>query len=220
MLQEKQEQRRKNRLWWYCKRHRTGGGGSACRGWTCKPYFWFKAVEWEHWKATTTWINATLQLESAIRKYNSVQTVLDNAVGIIYGKFDTINTYIDNILKDAPSKLQFSVRVTDADWPKIQTMFDNEHKWMTTQMQKHIREVNEISSDERKCSISSGSSASLVWSYSAWLSSFRSILTTTGRSNIMFPTWLVEFILGTTNPLTIGISTENQWVCLFCCQFW
>lgn len=58
MLQEKQEQRRKNWLWWYCKRHRTGGGGSACRGWTCKPYFWFKAVEWEHWKATTTWINA------------------------------------------------------------------------------------------------------------------------------------------------------------------
>lgn len=52
MLQEKQEQRRKNWLWWYCKRHWTGGGGSACRGWTCKPYFWFKAVEWEHWKAT------------------------------------------------------------------------------------------------------------------------------------------------------------------------
>lgn len=40
-----------------------------------------------------------LQLESAIRKYNSVQTVLNNAVGIIYGKFDIINTHIDNVLK-------------------------------------------------------------------------------------------------------------------------
>lgn len=39
------------------------------------------------------------QLESAIRKYNSVQTVLNNAVGIIYGKFDIINTHIDNVLK-------------------------------------------------------------------------------------------------------------------------
>ena len=29
---------------------------------------------------------------------------------------------------------------------------------------------------------------------------------------------LVGFILGTTNPLTIGISAENQWVCLFSCQ--
>lgn len=90
---------------------------------------------------------------------------------------------------------------------------------INTQMQKHIREVNEFFSDERKCSISFGSSASLVWSFSAWLSSFRSMFTTTGRSNLMFPTWLVEFILETTNPLTIGISTENQWVCLFCCQF-
>lgn len=39
------------------------------------------------------------QLESVIRKYNSVQTVLNNAVGIIYGKFDIINTHIDNVLK-------------------------------------------------------------------------------------------------------------------------
>lgn len=62
-------------------------------------------------------------------------------------------------------------------------------------------------------------SASLVWSFLAWLSSFRSMFTTIGRSNLMFPTWLVEFILETTNPLIIGISTENQWVCLFCCQF-
>ena len=75
-----------------------------------------------------------------------------------------------------------------------------------------FREVNEIFSNEFKCSIYSGSSASLIWSFSAWLSSFRSMLTTTGRRNLMFSTWLVEFILGTTNPLTNSISAENQWV--------
>ena len=45
-----------------------------------------------------------------------------------------------------------------------------------------------------------------------------SIATTTGRSNLMIPSWLVGVNLGTTNPLTIGITAENQWVCLFCCQ--
>ena len=70
------------------------------------------------------------------------------------------------------------------------------------------------------CNISSGSSASLVSSFSAWLSSCYSIAITTGRSNLLFPTWLVGFILGSTSPLTIGISAENQWVCLFGCQSW
>ena len=62
-------------------------------------------------KATNTWINATLQLESAIRKYNSAQTALGNAVDTISGKVDTINNHIDNVLKDAPTKLKVSVRV-------------------------------------------------------------------------------------------------------------
>lgn len=101
-------------------------------------------------KATNTWINATLQLESAIRKYNSAQTALGNAVGTISGKVDTINKHIDNVLKAAPTKLQVSVKVSDADWKTIQDMFDKEHKWMTGQMQKHIREVNEMFYDERK----------------------------------------------------------------------
>ena len=101
-------------------------------------------------KATNTWVNATLQLESAIRKYNSAQTALGNAVDTISGKVDTINKHIDNVLKEAPTKLQVSVKVSDADRKTIQDMFDKEHKWMTGQMQKHIHEVNEIFYDERK----------------------------------------------------------------------
>ena len=51
---------------------------------------------------------------------------------------------IDNVLKDALTKLKVSVRVDDVDWKKIQDMFDKQHEWMTTQMQKHIREVNQM----------------------------------------------------------------------------
>lgn len=57
-------------------------------------------------KATNTFINAALELESVIRKFNSAQTTLGNAVGTISGKVDTINKHIDNVLKEAPSKLQ------------------------------------------------------------------------------------------------------------------
>ena len=46
--------------------------------------------------------------------------------------------------------MQVSVKVSDADRKTIQDMFDKEHKWMTGQMQKHIREVNEMFYDERK----------------------------------------------------------------------
>ena len=135
-------------------------------------------------KATNTWVNATLQLESAIRKYNSAQTVLGNAVGTISGKVDTINKHIDNVLKEAPTKLQVSVKVSDADRKTIQDMFDKEHKWMTGQMRSIFvrsmkcsmmnakgfrsgtRNTMEPTSDTM-CNISSGSSASLVSSFSA-----------------------------------------------------
>ncbi|MCQ2255917.1 MAG: hypothetical protein MJZ29_10510 [Bacteroidaceae bacterium] len=101
-------------------------------------------------KATNTWINATLQLESAIRKYNSAQTALDNAVDTISGRVDSINTHIDKVLEDAPTKLQVSVIVRDEDWQKIQEMHTKQQQWMTAQMQKHIREVNELFYEERR----------------------------------------------------------------------
>ena len=101
-------------------------------------------------KATNTWINATLQLESAIRKYNSAQTVLVNSVDTISGKVGTINEHIDKVLENAPTKLQVSVSVKDEDWQKIQEMHTKQQQWMTAQMQKHFREVNEMFADERK----------------------------------------------------------------------
>ena len=101
-------------------------------------------------KATNTWINATLQLESAIQQYQRCERKLDSTVTDIRGKVDTINEHIDNVLKDAPTKLQVSVNVADADWKKIQDLFDQEHRWMLAKMQEHIREVNGMFVEERR----------------------------------------------------------------------
>ena len=101
-------------------------------------------------KATNTWINATLQLESAIQQYQRAERKLDSTVTDIRGKVDSINEHIDNVLKDAPTKLQVSVNVADADWKKIQELFDQEHKWMLAKMQEHIREVNGMFVEERR----------------------------------------------------------------------
>ena len=101
-------------------------------------------------KATNTWMNAAIQLESAIQQYQRAELKLGNAVNSIGIKIDTINTHIDNLLKDAPGKLQVSVNVSNADWLRIHELFDKEHKWMLGKMQEHIREVNNMFVEERR----------------------------------------------------------------------
>ena len=101
-------------------------------------------------KATNTFINATLELESAIQQYQRAEVQLGGAVTTIGKKVDTINQHIDKVLENAPNQLKVSVNVNDADWQKIQEMFAKERQWMTSQMQIHIREVNSMFADERK----------------------------------------------------------------------
>ena len=101
-------------------------------------------------KATDTFINATLELESAIQQYQRAEAKLGGAVTTISKKVDTINQHIDKVLENAPTQLKVSVNVNDADWQKIQELFAKERQWMTSQMQIHIREVNSMFADERK----------------------------------------------------------------------
>lgn len=101
-------------------------------------------------KATDTFINATLELESAIQQYQRAEVQLGGAVTTIGKKVDTINQHIDKVLENAPIKLKVSVNVNDADWQKIQELFAKERQWMTAQMQTHIREVNSMLADERE----------------------------------------------------------------------
>jgi hypothetical protein len=101
-------------------------------------------------KATNTFINATLELESAIQQYQRAEVQLGGAVTTIGKKVDTINQHINKVLENAPNQLKVSVNVNDADWQKIQEMFAKERQWMTAQMQTHIREVNSMLADERE----------------------------------------------------------------------
>ena len=101
-------------------------------------------------KATTAVINAKLSLESSIQFTQREEGVLGAAVKTISDKVDTINHHIDGVLEEAPNKLQVSVNVADADWQKMQDMFDQEHKWMLGKMQENIRQVNAMFVEERR----------------------------------------------------------------------
>ena len=101
-------------------------------------------------QATNTFINATLELESAIQQYQRAETKLGGALTTISKKVDTINQHIDKVLENTSTKLKVSVNVNDADWQKIQKLFAKERQWMTAQMQTHIREVNSMFANERK----------------------------------------------------------------------
>ena len=101
-------------------------------------------------EAINTFINATLELESAIRQHQRAEAILGDAVTTLSKKVDIINQHIDIVMENAPTKLKVSVNINDADWQKIQELFAKEHQWMTAQMQMHIREVNSMFADERK----------------------------------------------------------------------
>ena len=101
-------------------------------------------------KATNTFINATLELESAIQQYQRAETKLGGAVTTISKKVDTINQHIDKVLENAPTKLKVSVNVNDADWQKMQQMFDEHNKQILVKMQSHLKEVHAMFANERR----------------------------------------------------------------------
>ena len=101
-------------------------------------------------EATTAVINAMLTLETAIRQSQREEGKLEAAVTTAKTKVETINNHLDNALKEAPSKLKVSVEVSDADWQKMQQMFDEHNKQILVKMQEHLKEVNAMFADERR----------------------------------------------------------------------
>ena len=101
-------------------------------------------------EATTAVINAKLTLETAIRQSQREEGKLEAAVTTAKTKVETINNHLDNALKEAPTKLKVSVEVSDADWQKMQQMFDEHNKQIQTKMQEHLKEVNAMFADERR----------------------------------------------------------------------
>ena len=101
-------------------------------------------------EATTAVINAKLTLETAIRQSQREEGKLEAAVTTAKTKVETINNHLDNALKEAPTKLKVSVEVSDADWQKMQQMFDKHNKQIQLKMQEHLKEVNAMFADERR----------------------------------------------------------------------
>ena len=106
-------------------------------------------------KATTAVINAKLSLESSIRQTQREEGVLGAAVNAISGKVDTINKHIDQVMKDAPTKLKVTVTVCDTDWQKMQElhaqwmeqekqMLADQHKQQEVLWQKQSYRLTEI----------------------------------------------------------------------------
>ena len=106
-------------------------------------------------KATTAVINAKLSLESSIRQTQREEGVLAAAVNTISGKVDTINEHIDQVMKDAPTKLKVAVTVCDDDWEKMQKlhsqwleqekqMLADQYKQQEVLWQKHSQRLTEI----------------------------------------------------------------------------
>ena len=101
-------------------------------------------------RATTAVINAMLSLERAIEQTDKTERRLDSSAITISGKVDKINEHIDEVMKDAPTKLHVSVSISNPDMKKIQDMFDEEHKWMMIKMQGHLQQVNSMFIEERR----------------------------------------------------------------------
>ena len=101
-------------------------------------------------EVTTAVINAKLTLESAIRQSQREEGQLEAAVTTAKTKVESINDHLDNALKEAPTKLKVSVEVSDADWQKMQQMFDEHNKQILVKMQEHLKEVNAMFADERR----------------------------------------------------------------------
>ena len=83
-------------------------------------------------KATTAVINARLSLESSIRQTQREEGVLGAAVKTVSEKVGTIDKHIDQIMKDAPTKLKVTVTVCDTDWQKMQELHA---QWMEQEKQ-------------------------------------------------------------------------------------
>ena len=89
-------------------------------------------------------------MESSIRQTQREEGVLGAAVNTISKKVDSINEHIDQVLEDAPTKLQVTVTVCDADLQKIQDLLNKQREWVINQAQATVREVNTMLVEERK----------------------------------------------------------------------
>ena len=95
-------------------------------------------------------IAADMKMDNSYKLYKATVVDMCKAIIAVDKSIGKIHNHIDNIMKNAPSKLTVSVRVSDEDWAKITQMFDEQREEQLAREQKHILKVNDMLVQERK----------------------------------------------------------------------
>lgn len=69
---------------------------------------------------------------------------------VLYEKVDSINDHIDAVMEDAPNKLAVTVRVSEADYQVIQSMFDQQVQKMTKLHKSQMQEMIDLHDKQMK----------------------------------------------------------------------
>lgn len=100
--------------------------------------------------STNNLANAMLQLEHAFQIYRIVETNLNDVVERISQKVDTINSHVDEAVKNLPNKLQIRIDLTDEGKSKVTNMFHEHLNQVNELHKKNIEEVERMLVAERK----------------------------------------------------------------------
>ena len=94
-------------------------------------------------KATAALESSKLALQHANQLHQQTINQLKTQVDAIETKVNSINTHIDNLLKDAPTKLRISVRASDADYQKMNGIIEKHRNWVIGKIQAACKDFND-----------------------------------------------------------------------------
>ena len=94
-------------------------------------------------KAIKALNDAKTSLDTAVKEYRSVVAKTGATARSFYTKIDSINTHIDGVMADAPSKLTVSISATDADMETFQGEINKEHQFLIEEFKKHNKAAND-----------------------------------------------------------------------------
>ena len=89
-------------------------------------------------------------LQSGVNVYNNYINEAGQLATTVHSKIDSINTHIDGVMQDAPSKLTVSVDFSEADKETVNRLFTKQNEWMIKKMREHLVAVNGMFAEERR----------------------------------------------------------------------
>ena len=88
-------------------------------------------------------ITKLLSLETEQQRWDEKKRILIATLDSILQAINSINTHIDEVMKDAPKKLKVTVSVSDADKKAIQAMFDKHLADIKEEKEKQLQQARE-----------------------------------------------------------------------------